>query len=56
MSDHIIITKATKGFIVTRGPDTFAFHTLLDVAKELVSFLKFDTSSKITITVTAERK
>ena len=54
MPDAITIKKATKGFIVTRGSDVFAFNTMLDVAKELVSFLKFDAFSEITIT--AERK
>lgn len=51
MSDHISIKKVNKGFIVTRGSDVFAFASILDVAKELVSFLKFKDHSEITITV-----
>lgn len=54
MSDEITIKKATKGFIVTRSDDVFAFNTLLEVAKELVSFLGDDACSKLTIS--AERK
>ncbi len=54
MSEKITIKKATKGFIVTRDQDVFAFATLLDVAKELASFLKTDSCASITIT--AERK
>lgn len=54
MEEKMVIKKAVKGFTVTQGDELFAFSTLLDVAKELVSFLKFDAYSEMTITT--ERK